>query len=535
MNPDRYNIALDCIDKHANSLVNKHKTALTYIKEESPGKLREPPLQLSFSSLQGLTNAAAHMFQSLGIQKGERVVLRLPNSPEFPINFLGAIKAGAIPIPTSALLTRSELEFILNDSGASALVMLEDEADPFNSAALPNLRHILVQTPGKEAPKIDSNPSGPQIHRWQNLIKQASAQFETETTSAEDPAFWLYTSGTTAKPKAVIHAHRSIRAHDARARLWQDVKAGDTIFNTSSLNWSYALTCGMLDLWRHGLGTVIFQGELQAANILRILRRCSVTTFMSVPGIYRRLLNLASPEALEQAFTSVRICLSAGESLSEKIRNDFQKATERTIYEGLGMTEHSVYLVQAMDAPPVVGSCGRPLPEQRIAILREDLSECAPDEIGMLASHRSCPGLMLGYHQRPQESETAFRGDWFISGDLAQRNSAGDVFYLGRGDDLINAGGYRISPLEVEAKVNELPYVAESAVVGIEREPGKTLVHAFVVLNEGTQANQDTEKRILEDLSAKLAKYKIPRQVVFLKMLPKTANGKLQRALLRPR
>lgn len=523
--PDLYNLALDCVDKHAEVLQNKHHTALVYIKENpATGVLREPPLRLSYSSLQGLTNAMANAFASLGLPRGARVVLRLENGAEFPISFLGAVKAGLIPIPTSAQLTWPELEFILRDSEAAALVagpgLLPQEhlQDPPKA-----LRETLWL-----CDKDQRLPEG--VRRWQDLLKAANATFHTEPTSADAPAFWLYTSGTEGRPKAVIHAHRSIRAHDARAKVWQDVRAGDVIFNTSALNWSYALTCGMLDVWRHGLTSVVYQGSLGAEQICHIVRRHGVTTLMTVPGLYRRLLPYL--ETHEGALAGLRVSLSAGEKLPEEIRDGFRAKTGLEIREGLGMTEHSVYLVQGHEAAPVPGSCGKALPGQRIAVLHEDLTECAPDEPGILASHRSCEGLMLGYHRRPDEEAECFRGEWFLSGDLATRDAEGNFFFLGRRDDVLTSGGYRISPMEVEAALNSHPGVEESAAVNAEVEAGKHIVQAYIVLKEGLLANQATAKDILAHAGTLLAKYKVPRNIVFLKSLPKTPNGKLQRRAL---
>ncbi len=536
---EKYNIALDCIDKHAQSILNKNKTALIVV-----GAHGRAPLRLTFSNLLGLTNRFANALQNLNLERGDRLVLRLPNIPEFPIAFLGAIKAGIIPIPTSPLLTWHELEFLLKDSEASALVTTE-ELLPAEVLKIPpfSLKQILVisrKTPSPqpsptrgEGNTLHSSPFTLHYSRWQDLIKNAGSRFKTKPTHADDPAFWLYTSGTTGRPKAVIHAHRNIPAHDERVKLWQDVKPGDVIFNTSALNWSYALTCGMLDLWRHGLTSVIYDGELSAEKICKVIQQNHVTTLMSVPGIYRRLVEYSKERvSLEETFSKVRVCLSAGETLEGEVRVAFKKATGLEIYEGLGMTEHSVYLVQRFGEPLVMGSCGKSLPGQSIALLREDLSEADVDEPGILASDRSSPGLMLGYHHRPEEEAEAFKGPRFLSGDVARRDAGGNFFYLGRKDDVITAGGYRISPLEVEIVLNQHHAVEESAVVGQTLEPGKTIVKAFVVLKEGISANQETSKN-LQDFAAKnLAKYKVPRQIIFLRELPKTPSGKIKRTEL---
>ncbi len=384
----------------------------------------------------------------------------------------------------------------------------------------PSLRHILLLT-------RETKEALPGTLRWQDLMKEAKTLFETKPTRPEDPAFWLYTSGTTGLPKAVIHAHRSIPAHDTRAKIWQDFRAGDVIFNTSALNWSYALTSGMLDVWRHGLTSVICQGGPSPELISRVVQRCAVTTLMSVPGIFRRLLDM-NPSA----FAGLRVCLSAGEKLSEEIREKFRESIGLTIYEGLGMTEHSVYLVQPFGESIVPGSCGRPLEGQRIAVLRKDLSEAVSGEAGTLSSHRSCPGLMLGYHQRRKEEADAFQGEWFLSGDLAYRDDQDNYFFLGRRDEVINAGAYRISPMEVEAALNEHPAVLESAAIGREIEAGKSIVIAFVVLRPEHPPSPEKAEEVLAWARGNLALFKVPREIHFMDRLPKTGSGKLQRQKL---
>src|SRR4029450_9005339 len=197
-----------------------------------------------------------------------------------------------------------------------------------------------------------------------------------------------------------------------------------------------------------------------------VIRGLGVTTFMSVPGIYRRLAE--HPEA-KNFFAKGRGSLCPGEKLSEEGREHFLQNAGLEIHEGLGMTEHSVYLIQQVGEPFVPGSCGKGLPEEKTAILRQDLSVAPPGEIGILASRRDSPGVMLGYHRRPEEEAKAFQGEWFLSGDLAHQDESGNFFFVGRGDDVITAGGYRISPMEVESALNQHPLVLESAAVSWEK------------------------------------------------------------------
>ena len=263
--------------------------------------------------------------------------------------------------------------------------------------------------------------------------------------------------------------------------------------------------------------------------MIDLIQRHQVTVLMSVPGIYRRLTQYLQENS--QELPGLRVALSAGESLPQEIRELFFQQTGVQLREGLGMTEHSVYLVQRQDATPVPGSCGRPLPSTRVAILHEDLTETAPGEVGILASHRSCPGLMLGYHQRPELEAEAFRGEWFLSGDLARRDEAGNYYFVGRRDDVITAGGYRISPLEVETVLQEHPDVVEAAVVTRAIKPGQRIIAAVVVPRQGV--SEGLADAILNFARERLAIYKVPRSIEFRDNLPRTPTGKLRRTELR--
>ncbi len=528
-NISHYNLAIDCVDKHANVLQNKHKTALVFFSEENP-----KPLKISYTSLQALTNRMANGFRSLGLKPEERILLRLSNTLEFPLSFLGAVKAGLIPIPTSPQLTFHELSFLIKDSGASALITSETlfPLKLLNSETFALKHFILSQPKPSDFLKEVQDQTSLPVHRWQDLLKNAAAHFQTESTRRDAPAFWLYTSGTEGEPKAVIHAHQSIPAHDARARDWQDVKMGDVIFNTSALNWSYALTGGFLDVLRHGLTSVIYQGELRPQTLSPILKTLGVTIFMSVPGIYKRWVQ--EPKLTREAFAKVRVCLSAGEKLAEATRQDFLNQTGLVIYEGLGMTEHSVYLIQPYGEPIPAEACGRPVSGQKISVLREDLSEAPVGEVGILATHRSCQGLMLGYHHRLKEQARVFQGEWFLSDDLAVRDEAGNIFFKGRRDDVITSGGYRISPLEVEGVLNQCEGVLETAVVEQEVAPGKHVVVAYWVMREDATISEDMLLEKLRRYAVQhLAAYKLPRDFFKVAALPKTENGKIRRKLLR--
>lgn len=515
------NIAFDCIDKHAISWHNPHKEALIAFDENLAAQ------KLTYLQLQGLTHRAAHALQSLGLQKGDRLLLRLNNEAIFPITFLGAIRAGIIPIPVSPLLSEDELNYLLKDSQASALVTHQNLlSENFLQQRPQHLKEILVWTKGKDAASLGTK-------RWQDLIKDAKSQFETLAVELNDPAYGLYTSGTTGEPKAAIHSHKSIRAHDTRAKRWQDVKTSDIIFNTSALNWSYALTAGLLDMWRHGLTSVIYQGPPSTEKICQILKRSHVSIFMSVPGLYRRLTRTLAD--FPRAFSEVRVCLSAGESLSQTLKEKFHQLTKLSIYEGLGMSENSVYLIQDYGQEAVPGSVGKSVFGDQIKILREDLSPADPEETGILATRQDCPGLMLGYHSGDNKIEKPFQtyqdASWFLSGDLAYQDDQGNFFFVGRRDDVITAGGYRIHPLEVEKILKQHPQILETAVIEAKNKDA-TYLAAHVVLNSEDDPDKNLAKDIQDFAAKHLAAYKIPKEITFCENLPKTITGKLKRRAL---
>jgi acyl-coenzyme A synthetase/AMP-(fatty) acid ligase len=516
---EKYNIATDCIDKHAKSWENKHNLALISVAKN--GNVQK----LSYSQIQGLTHRMANTLIQLGIQRGDRILLRLPNVAEFPISFLGAIKAGVIPVPTSPLFTWEEFEYLLKDSGARALVTTPSlsfpELETLGSGGLPY--RLWVCPPETQLP--------PETFRWQDILKSASSQYKTPPTFAEDPAYWLYTSGTTGYPKAAVHAHRSIPAHDRRSKIWQDVRKGDIIFNTSDLNWSYALTAGCLDIWRHGLTTIISEESPTPEHIAQCLQSFKVTTFMSVPGIYRRLIRFLIEHP--RIFDNVRVCITSGEKIPSEDRHQFKSLTHRNLYQALGMTENSMYLVQPVDMEPIPDSVGQSVFGEQIQILGEDLQPLPAEQIGILATRRDCPGLMLGYWDGTGNIHEPWEGDWFLSGDFARRDIDGNFFFEGRRDDVITAGGYRISPLEVESVINQYPEVEESAVVGNLLEKGGNIVTAFVVLKKRPISPQSFEEDLQKFLKDRLAKYKIPRRYQILSHLPKTVTGKIKRAALK--
>jgi acyl-coenzyme A synthetase/AMP-(fatty) acid ligase len=311
---------------------------------------------------------------------------------------------------------------------------------------------------------------------------------------------------------------------------WQGFRKGDVTLHAGSLNWSYTLGVGVMDPWAAGAHAVLAESPESAAGWLPLIERCRVNVFAAVPTVYRQILRHGCPE--EHDFRALRHVLCAGEPLSPALLDEWRRRAGTDMFESLGMTEISTYISSGPSTPVRPGSPGRPQTGRRIAILREEgdsTEPLPPGEVGLLAVHRSDPGLMLGYWRRPEEEEIVFRGEWFAGGDLAMMDDDGYVWFRGRADDVIKSLGYRLSPLEIEAVLESCPGVAEAAVVNLPVDEELSLVTACVVRRDGSALDEET---LAAHLEQHLAKYKRPRLYRFIDALPRTRNGKLMRKAL---
>jgi acyl-coenzyme A synthetase/AMP-(fatty) acid ligase len=327
----------------------------------------------------------------------------------------------------------------------------------------------------------------------------------------------------------VLHAHRSIRGRALMREAWEGFGPEDVTLHAGTLNWSYTLGVGLMDPWAAGSHAMLFGGTYDPAGWPRMIERLGVTVFVAVPTVYRQMLKYGSPE--ESDLSALRYGLCAGEPLPRELLLEWRRRAGTELYEALGMTEVSTYISSGPATAVRPGSPGRPQPGRRIAILPQEggTRPLPPGEEGLLAVHRSDPGLMLGYWRRPLEQEAVYRGPWFIGGDLAEIDEQGYVWFRGRADDLIKSFGYRLSPLEIESVLASCPGVAEAAVVGLPVDESKTLVTACVVpLERGSVS----ESALAEHAARHLAEYKRPHQYRLLDELPRTRNGKLQRRVV---
>ncbi len=455
----------------------------------------------TYGEIEDMVLRVAAGLQALGLKRFDRILLRLGHSSDFPLIYFGAIAGGFVPIPTSEMLTAPEADGILQDSGAAAVI--HDGA-----VALPGSSPLLIGP--EDISRMKAGPAG--------LYAQ---------TDPDDPAFLIYTSGTSGSPKGVLHAQRAASGRAPMYRGWSGIRPSDRLLHAGAFNWTYTLGVGLMDPWANGATSIVYDGPRDPDVWPGLIESCNATLFAAVPSLYRRILKYG--DVSSASFPALRHGLTAGEALPADLHHAWITRTERPLYEALGMSEISTYISSGPDVPTRPGSPGKPQQGRKVAILSEqseDGSFAPAGETGLLAIHESEPGLMIGYWNRPEETEAAFRSGWFLTGDRARQDADGYYWYEGRADDLMNAFGYRVAPEEVERCLGGHPDVAEVAVTALEMRPGVSLITAFVV---AARPGFTDDVALAEWAAERLAEYKRPKAYRFLKSLPRTASGKIRR------
>ncbi|MEH3144761.1 MAG: AMP-binding protein [Methylobacterium frigidaeris] len=511
--PSRFNGARYCLE--ANARNRGEKPALILVGD---GERTET---LTFAEIDRAVRGVAAGLLDLGLKPGDRVMIRMGNDADYAVVYFAALAAGLVAQPSSPQLTAGEAAFLLQDSGAAAVVAAGD--CPLDPEAC---RGRLVLRPADVA----RMKLGPALEHYAD-------------TAADDPAYLVYTSGTTSRPKGVLHAHRTIWGRRPMHDDWLGLREDDVVLHAGTMNWTYTLGVGMQDPWARGATTVLYNGRRDPAVWPALIARHRATLFAAVPSLYRQILKYADPSAHD--LSSLRHGITAGEALSPHLLAEWQAATGTPLYEALGMSEISTYISSSPRVPVKPGSPGRPQTGRRIAVLPveddtvpvEDDTvpvegepvPLPPGETGLLAIHRSDPAMMLGYWNRPDEEAAVMRGEWFIGGDLVELDADGYVWFHGRSDDVMNAFGYRVSPNEVESALVGHPGVQEVAVAERAVRDDVRVIAAYVVPKAGAEPDPDD---LLAWCADRLAAYKCPKTIVFLDALPRTPNGKVQRKRL---
>jgi acyl-coenzyme A synthetase/AMP-(fatty) acid ligase len=466
------------------------KTALAVI---SPGGAEH----WSYARLEAAVLGTASGFLAEGLRPGDRLLMRLGNSVEFPICYLAALAADIIPVPTSPFLTTPEVSRLAEDISPRLIVAEEGLALP-------------------------AGPPCPVLPATAMRAMYALPPTRYAMGDPDRPGYIIYTSGTSGAPRAVTHAHRAIWARRMMWEGWYGLAESDRLLHAGAFNWTYTLGTGLLDPWTRG-ATALIPGKGVAPDTLGFLMtQHDATIFAAAPGIYRQLLRTKLP-----SITTLRHGLSAGEKLPDLTRAAWEKATGTPVHEAFGMSECSTFVSGAPNRPAPRGTLGYPQQGRRVAVLGEDgpVDFGAP---GILGVSTRDPGLMLGYWGAEEETRERTLGEWFLTGDIVSMTHDGALTYLSRADDMMNAGGVRVSPIEVESALNAHPAILESAAAEVRVKAETTVIAAFYVA-KGQVETAELERFV----AGRLARYKCPRIYTRVETLPKGPNGKLLRRRLR--
>jgi acyl-coenzyme A synthetase/AMP-(fatty) acid ligase len=508
--PEFLNIGVACTDAHRGTETEARVAMI--VEDDALGTS-----SITYGALAERSARFAQLLRNLGVARGDRVLVRLPNSIDYPTAFFGTMKRGAIAVPTSTLLTADEVRYLLEDSGAVAMVIDAPawEAMRASLQGAGNLDHVIVAG----APLAEA-------------LAKAGAPLAPEKTRANDPAYLVYTSGTTGYPKGVLHAHRSLVGRAPASKHWFDFdpRHVDRIVHSGKFNWTYVLGSALMDPLARGKTVIAHEGRNDAATWPRLIATHGATIFIGVPTVYRQILQKTSFTGKD--VPTLRHCMSAGEHLSDEVFVQWKERFGLDIYEAVGMSEFSYYLSQSRERPIRPGSAGFPQPGHDVKLLDpETMREVPRGEEGMIAVPADDPGLFVEYWKQPQETARVKHDGWFLTGDYARIDAEGYLWFLGRKDDIIKSFGYRVSPYEVERVLKGHPAVADCACVAESAGAGKTLVVAYVVPQPGATASAD---ELLEFGRAHLAAYKAPKIVYFARDFPRTANGKIRRREITP-
>ncbi len=474
------------------------------------------------------TNRVGNALRNLGVRREERVFLLLLDSPEFLYCFFGAIKIGAVAVPVNTQAKPHDYEYILNDSHARVAIVNETLLPQLQSIPTENLRYL------REIILVGDSSHATQHPRFRDLLEAASPDLAAEHTNKDDPAFWLYSSGSTGIPKGCVHLHHDMVVsshHYAHAIL--KINERDRCFSVARLFFAYGLgNAGYFPL-SCGATTILSPARPTPAGIYADIERYRPTLFFSVPTNYAALLDHNRPGGPDFDLSSIRHAVSAGEALPAPLFERFRDRFSIEILDALGSTESLHMVISNRPREIKAGSSGKILPGFEAKITGESGRPVALNEIGDLWV--KCDSLCAGYWNQHEKTESTFVGDWFRTGDKYRQDVDGFFWHAGRADDLFKVHGLWLSPAEVESALLAHPAVLEAAVVARNDEAGLAKPAAYVVLKREFAPSHQLISELQDFVAERIGGYKRPRWIEFLQELPKTATGKLQRFKLRDR
>ncbi len=466
----------------------------------------------------------ANALTDLGIRRGDAIVIRSPNHPNYVVAVLACLWVGALPVLSNSLLGPKELQHIIENSDAKAVFTTEDRLDALVEILpnCPNIDHIyLFSGEYKNIPSFD------------NLLSTSPSKLDALQTQSEDPAFMLYTSGTTGTPKGIVHANRWIIATgDSVGHLMLKLRADDLSWNPAEFSFMYSLGQGLMHCLYMRTAIYIHNERFEPSKAIHTLKKRGITIFSTVPTAYRMIL--ASSNFKEKPnLGNLRLCVSSGETLPPETYREWKAQFGCDIIDGLGVSELQKFCVNLDQEPIKPGSTGKVLPGYVMEIHDFDGKPIPNNEVGRVAIRDDCPGLFVEYRKMPKAWKENHINGWYYTGDLGRFDEDGYFWYVSRKDDLIKSRGYMISPKEIEEACLEHSGVIEAGVIGVPDKEIGFRIKAYVVLKNSFKPSATTAKEIRNLIRKRIALYKVPKIIEFVSDLPKTHTGKIKRNILR--
>jgi benzoate-CoA ligase len=505
--PDIYNAATTFIDENI-ARGRGQRTAIHYQDQ-----------QFTYQELFEKVNRTGNALRDLGIEIENRVLLVLPDSPEFAFSFFGAIKIGAVPIPVNPWMTAREYEYLVSDSRARAIIVHESVMPEFDNIGVPGryLKHVIVV--GAPRRKTLS---------YASILGSASDKLDAEPTTKDDVCFWAYTSGSTGPPKGAVHLqHDMVTMTDLFAKPVLGMDENDLCFSASKLFFSYGLGNSLYFPFRFGASTVLWPDRPDPEKILQVIQKYRPTFFFSVPTLYARLLRVENKYDL----SSLRICLSSGEPLPPALFHQWKERFGLELLDVVGSTEATHDFLANCPGRAKPGSSGEVTPAFEAKIVDDRGQEVPIGEVGNLMVKGDATSPY--YWNKHEQTQRMMQGEWLKTGDTYYRDADGYYWYCGRSDDMLKVGGLWVSPIEIENALMEHAAVLETAVIGEGDADGLIKPKAYVLLKSEFTASDALRADLQIHVKNKLAPYKYPRWVEFVEDLPKTVTGKIQRFRLR--
>lgn len=516
-NTENFNFAFDLVDALAER--EPDKLAMLHVSKDKTER------RFTFADMKRGSAQCANYFKSLGIKKGDRVMLVLKRHYQFWFAMLGLNKLGAIAIPATNQLLSHDFEYRFRSAGVSAIICTSD-GDTAKQAEegakdCPTLLHKLIVGGKREGWRSFDDEYPLYSSHWQR---------SEDSPCGDDPMLMFFTSGTSGYPKIAMHNHKYPLGHFHTAKYWHNVDPDGLHLTISDTGWAKAMWGKLYGQWLCEAATFVYDFDrFDAADILPMFAKYHITTFCAPPTMLRMMIK---QDISKYDFSSVKHMTTAGEALNPEVYRQFEKATGLQILEGFGQSESTMMIGNLIGAPHKIGSMGKPAPIYDIELVNADGKPVAAGDTGEIVvnvSNGAPCGLFTGYYNNPEKTAEVWHDGYYHTGDEAWRDEDGYYWYVGRVDDVIKSSGYRIGPFEIESVIMELPYVLECGVSAAPDDVRGQIVKASIVLTKGTEPTEQLKKEIQDYVKTHTAPYKYPRLVVFRDELPKTTSGKIQR------